>query len=71
MAGLITALILIPLVGAVALFVGRWNARWVVLGFNALSGFYALMLWNKFDSTAGGAVAIGMLALLLLYAWLA
>ena len=58
MAGLITALILIPLVGAVALFVGRWNARWVALGFNALSGFYALMLWNKFDSTAGGVQLI-------------
>jgi NADH-quinone oxidoreductase subunit M len=55
MVGLITALIVIPLVGALALYAGRpGNARPIALMFNALSAFYALMLWQKFDGTAGG-----------------
>jgi NADH-quinone oxidoreductase subunit M len=55
MAGLITTLILIPLVGAITLFAGRpRNPRVVALIFNALSGFYALMLWQKFDYSAPG-----------------
>jgi NADH-quinone oxidoreductase subunit M len=55
MVGLITFLVLIPLVGALALYVGQpRNARTVALIFNALSMFYALMLWQKFDSTAPG-----------------
>ncbi|MDQ2824179.1 MAG: NADH-quinone oxidoreductase subunit M [Verrucomicrobiota bacterium] len=51
MVGLITALILIPLVGTFALYVGRpHNARAIALMFNALTAFYALMLWQKFDT---------------------
>ncbi len=47
---MITVLILIPLIGAIALFVGRpANARTIALTFNALAAFYALMLWQKFD----------------------
>jgi len=55
MVGLISALILIPLAGAVVLYIGQpKNARTVALIFNALSAFYALMLWQKFDATAPG-----------------
>jgi NADH-quinone oxidoreductase subunit M len=55
MAGLITFLILIPLVGALVLFVGRpRHPRVIALLFNALAAFYALMLWQKFDSHAAG-----------------
>ncbi len=59
MVGLITALIIIPLVGVLALYVGRpKNARTVALLFNALSAFYALMLWQKFDLHATGLQAV-------------
>ena len=55
MVGLISALILIPLAGAIALYIGQpKNARTVALIFNALSAFYTLMLWQKFDATAPG-----------------
>lgn len=55
MAGLITFLILIPLVGALVLFVGRSrHPRVIALLFNALAAFYALTLWQKFDSHAAG-----------------
>jgi len=55
MVGLISVLILIPLAGAIALYIGQpKNARAVALIFNALSAFYALMLWQKFDATASG-----------------
>jgi NADH-quinone oxidoreductase subunit M len=55
MVGLITALIVIPLVGAVVLYLGRpRNARAVALIFSALSAFYALMLWQRFDANAAG-----------------
>ena len=55
MVGLITFLILIPLAGAIALYIGQpRNARTVALIFNALSAFYALMIWQKFDSSAAG-----------------
>ena len=55
MVGLISALILIPLAGAIALYIGQpKNARTVALIFNALSAFYALMLWQKVDATAPG-----------------
>ena len=55
MVGLITALIIIPAVGAGALYIGRpKNARGIALLFNALAAFYALMLWQKFDSTGSG-----------------
>ena len=53
MVGLISALILIPLAGAITLYIGQpKNARTVALIFNALSAFYALLLWQKFDATA-------------------
>ena len=59
MVGLISVLIFIPLVGAIALYIGRpKNARAVALIFNALSAFYALMLWQKFDPTAAGLQAV-------------
>ena len=55
MVGLITALIVIPVAGAVVLYVGQArNPRVVALIFNAIALFYALMLWQKFDSTASG-----------------
>jgi NADH-quinone oxidoreductase subunit M len=55
MVGLITALIVIPLVGALTLYVGRpTDARRVALIFNAFSAFCALMLWQKFDAAAAG-----------------
>lgn len=59
MVGLISVLIFIPLAGAIALYIGRpRNARIVALIFNALSAFYALMLWQKFDATASGLRAV-------------
>jgi NADH-quinone oxidoreductase subunit M len=59
MVGLISVLILIPLVGAIALYIGQpKNPRIVALIFNALSAFYALMLWQKFDPTAAGLQAV-------------
>ncbi len=59
MVGLISVLIFIPLAGAIALYIGRpRNARTVALIFNALSAFYALMLWQKFDATASGLQAV-------------
>ncbi len=55
MVGLISALIVIPLTGAFALYVGRpRNARAIALIFNALTAFLALTLWRNFDSGAGG-----------------
>jgi NADH-quinone oxidoreductase subunit M len=55
MAGLITFLIIIPLVGAIALYIGQpKSARPVALIFNALAAFYALMLWQKFDPSTPG-----------------
>jgi NADH-quinone oxidoreductase subunit M len=55
MAGLITFLIIIPLAGALALYIGQpRSARTVALIFNALSVFYVLMIWQKFDATAAG-----------------
>ncbi len=59
MAALITTLILIPLAGVVALYVGRPNnARAIALMFNALAIFCALMLWQKFDVNATGLQVI-------------
>ena len=55
MVGLITALIIIPLAGAIVLYIGRpRNARAVALLFNALSALYAFVLWQKFDTSAAG-----------------
>ena len=53
MVGLVTAIILIPLLGAVAVCV--WphsNGRPIALMFNIISAGCALTLWRKFDATA-------------------
>jgi len=55
MVGLISALIIVPLTGAFALYVGRpRNARAIALIFNALAASLALTLWGNFDSGAAG-----------------
>jgi NADH-quinone oxidoreductase subunit M len=55
MVGLITALIIIPLAGAIVLYISRpRNARAVALLFNALSALYAFALWQKFNTSAAG-----------------
>jgi NADH-quinone oxidoreductase subunit M len=55
MVGLISALILIPLVGALALFTApERNARAIALLVNALAAFDALVLWRHFDIGAAG-----------------
>src|SRR5204862_5073192 len=55
MVGLISALIMVPLVGALALFTApARNARSIGLLFNALAAFDALVMWRHFDiGTAG------------------
>src|SRR5204862_1650345 len=53
MVGLISALIIIPLIGAFTLYAGPpRNTRSMAFVFNALSAFCALMLWQKFDTGA-------------------
>lgn len=65
MVGLITALILLPLVGALFVSVSRQDsARAVSLGFNALSAIAVFLLWRNFDATAPG------LQLVERYAWI-
>ncbi|KAF5408976.1 MAG: NAD(P)H-quinone oxidoreductase chain 4 1 [Candidatus Udaeobacter sp.] len=55
MVGLISALILIPLVGALALFIApERNARPIALLVNAVAAFDALALWRHFDIGAAG-----------------
>jgi NADH-quinone oxidoreductase subunit M len=55
MAGLITALILLPLAGALFVGVSRPNsARGIALGFTVLGGIVAFVLWRNFDSAAPG-----------------
>jgi NADH-quinone oxidoreductase subunit M len=55
MVGLISALIVIPLVGALALCTASVrNARPIALLFNALTAFEALVLWQHFDIRAAG-----------------
>ena len=55
MAGLITVLILLPLVGALFLSVTRPGAaRVIALGFSALSAITAFYLWRHFDTSAAG-----------------
>ena len=55
MVGLISFLIIVPMIGALALYVGlARNARAIALIFNALSAFCALMVWQRFDSSAAG-----------------
>jgi len=55
MVGLISALILIPLGGALALFIApERNARPIALLFNAVAAFDALALWRHFDIGVAG-----------------
>ncbi len=55
MAGLITALILLPLLGALLISASPPKfARPVALGFTLLSGVVAFLLWRGFESGAGG-----------------
>src|SRR5438046_36661 len=55
MAHMITALILVPLAGALFVSAARPNrARGIALGFNALAAILALILWRTFDATAVG-----------------
>ncbi len=52
---MITALILIPLAGALFVSAARPNhARGIALGFNALTAILALILWRNFDAAAVG-----------------
>ena len=55
MAGMITALILLPVAGALFVGVARQNyARGIALGFNMLTAIAAFALWRNFDTTAAG-----------------
>ncbi|PYL14817.1 MAG: NADH-quinone oxidoreductase subunit M [Verrucomicrobia bacterium] len=55
MAGMITALILIPLFGAFAVCVWpHTNARTIALIFNAITATLVFMLWRNFDANATG-----------------
>jgi NADH-quinone oxidoreductase subunit M len=55
MAHIITALILIPLAGALFVSAARPNhARRIALGFNAFTAILTLTLWRTFDATAAG-----------------
>ena len=52
---MITWLIVIPLLGAITLYVARpLNARATALTFNAITLVLAILLWRNFDSQAGG-----------------
>jgi NADH-quinone oxidoreductase subunit M len=55
MAHLISALILLPIAGALLLCVARQShARGIALAFNILSAILAAALWRNFDTTAPG-----------------
>jgi NADH-quinone oxidoreductase subunit M len=55
MAGLITALILLPVAGALVVALARPGAaRGIALGFNVLSAILAFALWRNFDTAAAG-----------------
>jgi NADH-quinone oxidoreductase subunit M len=55
MAGMITALILLPVAGALFVGVARdKHARGIALGFNLLTAIVAFMLWRNFDTSAAG-----------------
>src|SRR5262249_51557298 len=55
MVGIITAIIFIPLLGAVAVWVWpQRNCRLMALAFNAISAACVLGLWRKFDATETG-----------------
>src|SRR5918997_515975 len=55
LAGMITALFAIPLVGALLVSVApQHRARTVALAFTFLSALLTLTLWRNFNSSAGG-----------------
>lgn len=55
MAGLITALILLPLAGALFVSVtGQKRASEIALGFNLLTAILSIVLWRNFDTAAAG-----------------
>ncbi len=55
MAGLITALILVPLLGALVVStVGQKHARSLALAFTALTAMLVVLLWRNFDTVAPG-----------------
>ena len=55
MVGVITAIIFIPLLGALAVWIWpQRNCRLIALMFNAISAASALGLWRKFDATETG-----------------
>ena len=55
MVGLISAIIVIPLIGSLAVCVWpKRDQRPIALTFNAISGFCTLALWWRFDSSAPG-----------------
>jgi len=55
MVGIITALILFPLLGALFVGTARPNgARGIALGFNVFTAILALILWRDFDTAAVG-----------------
>ncbi len=55
MVGVITAIIFIPLLGALAVFIWpQRNCRVIALIFNTISAACALGLWQKFDAAATG-----------------
>jgi len=55
MANLITALILLPIAGALFVGIGREkHARGIALGFNVLTAIAAVALWRNFDTAAPG-----------------
>ncbi|HJT82044.1 MAG TPA: NADH-quinone oxidoreductase subunit M [Chthoniobacterales bacterium] len=52
---MITLLILIPLLGTLALYAGRYySPRLIALTVNGVTAFYALLLWQRFDTHSGG-----------------
>lgn len=52
---MITALILLPLAGALFVSVaGQKHARGIALGFNVLTAILSIALWRNFDTTAAG-----------------
>ena len=54
MAGVITTLILVPIVGAVAATFSRNYARGIALAFNLITALLALVLWCNFDTAVPG-----------------
>jgi len=59
MAHLISALILLPIAGALFVAVARdKHARGIALGFNLLTGAVAIMLWRNFNTAAPGLQCI-------------